>query len=212
MMGVVRWHDVSIPLKSGMAVWPGDEPFALEAAARMAKGAECNISRLSCSVHTGTHIDAPWHFEDDGKRIHELDPNLFFGPALIVDVPDVTLIMPEHLGSGPLPSRVLFKTRNSDIPFDGPFRGDYTALDTKTAQRLVELGVKLVGIDYLSVGPYQQPGQATHHCLLGNDIVIVEGLRLAGFLAGLYEFVVLPLALIDADGSPCRAFIGVGEN
>lgn len=206
----IRWRDVTIPMKEGMAVWPGDAPFICEAKARMSMGDECNISWVSMGVHTGTHIDAPWHFEDDGKRTDQIDTSLFFGPALILDLPEADVITPNLLPDE-LPARVLFKTRNSQFRADGPFRGDYTALHDAAAQKLVDSGVRLVGIDYLSVGPYQQPGQTTHHRLLRNDVLVVEGLRLAGLSQGMYQFTVLPLALMGVDGSPCRAFVGVEE-
>jgi len=204
----MQWIDVSIPLRPGMTVWPGDTEFKFEASSRIAEGAECNVSSVTFSTHTGTHVDAPWHFEDGGKRLDEVDTSVFFGEALLIALPDVTLIKAEHLPSTPLPPRVLFKTRNSALPVDSAFVSNFVAVDADAARRLVDDGVRLVGVDYLSVAPHKQPGQPTHHILLQNDVFIVEGLRLAEFGAGTYEFVCLPMPIAGADGAPCRAFIG----
>jgi arylformamidase len=202
---------VTIPILEGVTVWPGDPIYAFAPHKRIAEGGSSNVSLISMSTHTGTHIDAPWHFEDDGKRLHELDTSLFFGEALLIELPGVEQITAESLGHTPLPPRVIFKTRNSDFPVNGPFRKDYAALAGDAALRLVEEGVRLVGVDYLSVAPYKQEGQDTHHILLRNEVVVVEGLVLKGLPAGTCRFTVLPLPLVEADGSPCRAFVGLEE-
>ena len=206
-----RWIDVTIPMHAGMTVWPGDPAFAMEPLSRIAAGAGSNVSKLAMSAHTGTHVDAPWHFEDDGRRLDQMDTSLFFGDALVLDLPHVDEIREEDLGDAPLPRRVLFKTRNSNHEPNGPFRKNYVALSATAAQRLVDDGVRLVGVDYLSVAPFKQPGQDTHHILLQNDVFVVEGLVLTSFAAGVYQFVALPLHLLGADGAPCRAFIGEEE-
>lgn len=205
----MKWIDVTIPMHAGMAVWPGDPNFEAAPLQRIAAGDGCNTSMLHCCTHTGTHVDAPWHFEEDGKRLHEVDTEVFFGDALLIDLPDVDTIRARHLGHGPLPPRLLFKTRNSDFPADTAFRNDYVAIDEDAAQTLVDNGVRLVGVDYLSVAPFKQPGQPTHHILLRNNVLVVEGLRLGGLCAGYCEFAVLPMALRDMDGAPCRAFVRV---
>ena len=207
----IRWIDVTIPMCESMTVWPGDPAFSLVPGSRIADGAGCNVSLLSMSTHTGTHVDAPWHFEDDGPRLDQVDTSVFFGDALLLDLPDCDIIRGKHLGDAPLPSRVLFKTRNSSLPPNGPFQPGYVALAPDAAERLVEEGVRLVGVDYLSVAPFKQPGQDTHHILLRNNVFVVEGLLLSPFVTGTYPFVVLPLHLVGADGAPCRAFIGEEE-
>lgn len=195
-----------------MVVWPGDPPFELRAARRIARGDGSNVSTLTLSTHLGTHVDAPWHFESDGAQLHELDASLYFGEAEVIDLTGVEgQIRAERLPERRLPERVLFKTRNSMHGPLEPFRKDYVALELDAAERLVRDGTRLVGVDYLSVAPYKQPGQATHHCLLRNGIIVVEGLRLLSIPAGVHAFVVLPLPLMDADGSPCRAFVGREE-
>lgn len=207
----MEWHDVSIPLRTGMAVWPGDPSFVFEADGRIARGDGCNTSVLRMATHTGTHCDAPWHFEDEGKKLDAVDPSVFFGKALLISIPpDVPQVCARHLPSEPLPPRVLFRTRNADIPLDAPFQEDFAALEVDAAERLVADGVRLVGIDYLSIAPKGNSGP-THHTLLRNDVFVVEGLRLGAFGPGEYEFVVLPLPIQGADGAPCRAFIGTKD-
>lgn len=205
----IRWIDVSIPMVPGITVWPGDPPFTFEKDSRIADGDSTNVSIISLSTHTGTHIDAPWHFEDDGKRLHEINPQVFFGQARVIEALDTDLVTAAHLGDAPLPPRVLVKTRNSARDHALPFDTKYVALSEDAAQRLVDDGVTLIGVDYLSVAPYKQPGQPTHHILLQADVFIVEGLRLAEIPAGVHQFVALPMPLHGADGAPCRAFVGI---
>ena len=207
----IQWVDVSIPMGPGMPVWPGDPPFTMTPAQRVADGDTSNVSNLSLNTHCGTHIDAPWHYEEEGARLHEIDHALFFGEALVIDVGGAKHIGVKHLGKDPLPARVLFRTKNSRIPADSPFREDFVAVESDAARRLVDENVRLVGIDYLSIGPYSQEGRCTHHILLHNGIVVVEGLRLEQVGPGVCSFVVLPLALLEADGSPCRAFVGMED-
>jgi len=206
------WIDVTIPMQPSMVVWPGDPAFTFEAAARIAEGESCNVSTISLSTHTGTHCDAPWHFENGGEKLHEVDTQIFFGEALLIDLPDVEIIRAKDLPKDKLPPRVLFKTRNAEYPHDAPFLKDYVALDACAAQRCVDDGVRLVGVDYLSVAPFKQPGQPTHHILLAAGVFVVEGLLLKNFAAGVYPFIVLPMHIVGADGAPCRAFIGMGES
>lgn len=206
----VRWRDISIPLEPGMAVWPGDVEFTFSPSSRIVDGdpESCNVSHVTLSTHCGTHVDAPWHFEANGKKLDEVDTSLFFGDARLIEVPGVPMVKAEHLGDDPLPQRVLIKTANSNCRANGAFRTDFVALAEDAAERLVSDGVRLIGVDYLSVAPYRQEGQGTHHTLLQNEVFIVEGLMLADFGPGTYPFVVLPLPLTGADGAPCRAFIG----
>lgn len=204
----MNWIDVSIPLENGVTVWPGDAPFAFDADLRIAQGDMCNVSRIAMSSHTGTHVDAPWHFEDSGKRLDEVDAGIYMGQALIVDATGLAQVDAKDLGPDSLPRRVLLKTDNSKRPFDLPFQENYVALTPDAARRIVEENVKLIGIDYLSVAPFDD-AETVHHILLRNEVMIVEGLRLDFIMPGTHEFIVLPLALKDADGAPARAFIGM---
>ncbi len=206
----IRWIDVTIPMEPGMTVWPGDTPFTVEQHNHHSQGG-ANTATLTFSSHTGTHIDAPWHFEPDGKRLHEIDHSLFFGPAQVIALEQVSSIKASDLEKYPLSPRVLFKTANSKRKPNQAFYTDFVALEPDAARFLVDAGVRLVGIDYLSIAPYKQPGQATHHILLKNDILVVEGVCLGAVPPGRHLFTVLPLALQNADGAPCRAFIGMEE-
>ncbi len=203
----ITWCDVSLPLHAGMTVWPGDPVFEITPCARMDAGDSCNVSQLRLGTHTGTHIDAPWHFDNTGKRLQQLDTALFFGDALLITCPEVDIIHASDLPATPLPPRILIQTKNAQLPPDAPFQEDFVALAEDAAQYLVEAGVRLVGIDYLSIAPKGQSGP-THRCLLENEVLIIEGLRLGGFSPGIYPFIALPLPLQDADGAPCRAFLG----
>ena len=201
-----QWRDISIPLSPQMTVWPGDPKFSVEPAGRIADGADSNVSRITMSSHTGTHCDAPWHFVEEGAKMDEVDTSVFIGKALVVDLPDVDIIRAKDLPEEKLPKRVLFKTRNSFLPMDGTFDRSYVALHLDAAERLVADGVKVVGIDYLSIAPYRD-AIPVHRTLLEAEVLIVEGLRLADITAGVYDFIVLPMPLVGADGAPCRAFI-----
>lgn len=207
----LRWHDVTIPMRNGMAVWPGDTPFERQMRSTIAAGDGCHVSALRLSSHCGTHCDAPWHFEAEGARLHEVDTDLFFGDALVIEAPDAEAILAEHLAGLDLPPRVLFKTRNSALPADAPFQTDYAAVTPEAARVLVDAGVRLVGVDYLSVAPYADTAP-THHILLGAGVFVVEGLLLARVPPGTHPFHVMPLPLHDADGAPCRAFVGLPED
>ena len=203
-----QWRDISIPMFPGMTAWPGDPVFTLEPAARIADGASCNVSRIALCTHTGTHCDAPWHFIESGKTLDQVEPGVFIGDALVIDVPDARLVRAADLPATPLPERVLFKTRNSDLPVNGPFDPTFTALAEDAAERLVADGVRLAGIDYLSIAAKGHSGPV-HRILLGAGIIILEGLRLAGIAPGVHPFAALPLPIVGTDGAPCRAFIRV---
>jgi len=200
------WRDISMQLSANTTVWPGDTPFTLTPENRIDDAALFNLSRISMSAHCGTHMDAPWHIVEGGKTLHELDSELFFGEAGLVECLGVGHITTEALGASPLPRRLLLKTRNSEFPATGSFYDEFAALTEAAATRLVAEGVRLVGIDYLSIAPADAP-VPVHRILLENEVLIVEGLRLDGLPGGRYEFTVLPLAIVGADGAPCRAFL-----
>lgn len=202
------WVDISIPLEKGLTVWPGDTPYVFEADARTSTGDPCNVSHISMSTHTGTHVDAPWHFEGDGKKLDEVNPEIYMGQAKVLDVTGRASISANCLGPEPLPPRLLLKSDNSQRRYDRPFEEDYVALTPDAAERLVDEGVGLIGVDYLSVAPFTDTA-TVHHILLRQEVMIVEGLRLAEIPEGVYEFVVLPLPLKGADGAPARAMIRI---
>lgn len=204
--------DVSVGVQPGLPVWPGDPPIVLERFAVIAAGAPSNASRLSCSVHTGTHVDAPIHFLDGAASVDMLPLDVLIGPAWVAYLPDVSAIGPDHLKKLGIPagaSRLLIKTRNSDLwarP-EHAFTPDFAALTAAAASWLVEQEFRLVGIDYLSVQCFSDPEPWTHRILLQACVVIVEGLDLSAVSPGPYQLVCLPLKLVGSDGAPARVVL-----
>ena len=205
-------YDITLPIHNGALVWPGDPPVSLERLKAITSGAEANVSRLSLGVHTGTHVDAPDHFLDDGQTVESLSLEVLTGPALVVRVPDeIDCIMPEVLDRSAIPAgtqRILFKTRNSACRVRGETAFDtaFVAVSVDAAGWLIERGVRLVGVDYLSVAPYGE-SVPTHRRLLEAGVVIVEGLDLGAVEPGAYELYCLPLKLKGVEGAPAREIL-----
>jgi arylformamidase len=178
----------------------------------MDAGAHDNVSRLGCSVHTGTHVDAPHHFLNDHRTVEHLSLDLLIGQARVVQIPeDVGLINADILEKSQIPprtERLLLKTRNSLLWRGGEreFKKDFVGVSADGAEWLVLFGVKLVGIDYLSIAPYKQSA-ATHQTLLKPGIIILEGLDLSAVPPGTYELFCLPLKLTGSDGAPARVVL-----
>jgi arylformamidase len=195
-----------------MPVWPGDPPVVLERVSSMDAGAHDNVSRIGCSVHTGTHVDAPHHFLNDHRTVDALPLDVLIGPAHVIQIPeDVDLITANILEKAEIPSgtsRLLFKTRNSRLWERGEkgFIKDFVGISVDGAGWLVRAGVKLVGIDYLSIAPYKQ-STPTHQALLKPGIVILEGVDLSAVSPGIYTLYCLPLKLVGSDGAPARAIL-----
>jgi arylformamidase len=208
----MKLYDVTLTMKPGMPVWPGDIPVELERMSKIEEGANSNVSRLQISVHTGTHVDAPRHFLPEGKTIETLDLDALVGPALVFEIPeDQDLITADLLISLKYPekvTRVLFKTKNSKIWALGTqdFEPRYTSISTDGAELLVKRGAKLVGIDYLSVAPYKRT-RPTHEILLKASVVALEGLDLTEVNPGIYQVYCLPLKLYQCDGAPARVIL-----
>jgi len=190
--------DISIGIDENLPLWPGDPELRLHWAANIEQGDLVNLTELSMSIHTGTHIDAPLHFLPNGKPIDSLSLNVFVGEAQVVAIPqDVNLITVDILQDvcEINAARILFKTKNSQLWETSKFQQDYVALEASAAQWLVDQGVQLVGIDYLSIAPFKDPAP-THEILLSNDVVIVESLDLRSVEPGLYTLICLPLKLV----------------
>jgi arylformamidase len=196
-------HDVSVPVSEGLVVYPGDPTVSLTRVQSLAAGDVANVSRLELGVHTGTHVDAPLHFVDGAPSVEALDLGILIGRAEVLEVPGPGDIQADALdGLPPGTERVLFKTRNSAHWADEDFYEDFASISPGAAERLVAAGVRLVGLDYLSVG-----GVETHVTLLTAGVVAVEGLDLRAVGPGSYELVCLPLKLVGADGAPARAIL-----
>jgi arylformamidase len=159
--------------------------------------------------HTGTHIDAPYHFVDNGRKLHEIPMEQLVGEASVVEIGNVRSIDRRELESLDWTGveRVLFKTHNSKHWQDGRFYEEFVYLEPEGAEFLVERGIRLVGIDYLSIDRYRSDAHPTHFVLLTRNIVILEGLNLANVPAGRYRLAALPLNLQDADGAPARVIL-----
>ena len=205
-----RLVDVSVSLQPGLATYPGNPEFELQPVKRVAAGASSNVSRLILGTHTGTHVDAPRHFFDEGAGVDGLPLDLLIGRARVIDLPFRGGITERHLADAGLREdlRVLLRTPNSALwnTSDG-FHQDYSYLTEEGARYLVEQGVKVVGIDYLSVEQFKKPGAPAHRALLGENVVIIEGLNLSDADAGAYEMYCLPLRVAGADGAPARVVL-----
>lgn len=205
-----RLLDVSVLLKPGMPVYPGNPEFECEPVHRIAQGHSSNHSRLVMGTHTGTHVDAPLHFFDGRPGVDQMPLDLLIGRARVVDCPQRGGITAAHLAAAGLREdlRVLLRTPNSALwNTNGGFHTDYTYITEDGAKFLVDQGVKVVGVDYLSVEQFKKPGAPAHHILLGNGVIIIEGLNLSDADAGAYELYCLPLRLANGDGAPARVVL-----
>jgi len=207
----MKIYDLSVSLSSTMPTYPGDPAVSIEPVLQIAKGDAANVSRLSFGDHSGTHLDPPVHFIPGGKSVDQLDLNVLYGPARVVDLTRVEkAITADDLERAKLPRRavrILFKTRNSDLWQRSGFQKDFVAFAWDAAQWIVDRGIKLVGIDYLSAESFGVSEPRTHRILLGAGVVIVEGLNLRNIAPGNYTLACLPLKIKDGDGGPARAIL-----
>lgn len=204
-----RYIDISMSVENGMITWPSDSPVNITRARSMDNGERLNKSRIDMSAHTGTHIDAPVHFLQDGNGIDQVPLELLIGPALLIHIPDVRQIGARQLesaGTGNGISRLLIKTDNSRLLEKREFDKGYSHITQDGAQYLVERGIGLVGVDYLSVAEYGK-GEAVHRELLGAGIAIIEGLDLREVEPGIYRLTALPLRIKGCDGGPARVIL-----
>jgi arylformamidase len=187
--------DVSVPVRPGMITYPGDPEVRLERVSSIADGEVVNLSRLDFGVHSGTHVDAPLHFAEGAASVETLPLDVLVGPCVVV----------EGIERASVPAgaeRVLFKTANGRLWERDEFSEEFVKLDGEAARALVERGVRLVGIDYLSIGD-----EEAHHVLLGAGVVAVEGLDLREVEPGEYRLVCAPLKLVGAEGAPARVLL-----
>jgi arylformamidase len=204
--------DITAPVSPKLVVWPGEDAPSREFASHTDRGDSSTVSRWELSAHTGTHADARMHFIPGGWTMESLELSRCVGPCRVVDLTHLE----GHVGRADLETagvagtaRLLLKTRNSEqglLDREG-FVEDYAAISLEAAGYLVEIGVEMVGVDYLSVEPFEDKEFNTHHALLGADVVIFEGLVLAGVEPGEYFLACLPLKLVGSDGSPVRAIL-----
>ncbi|MCG3162467.1 MAG: Kynurenine formamidase [Acidobacteria bacterium] len=206
----MKIYDITVPISNALPVYPGDPAIHIERIQSLEKGDIARVSHLSFSTHIGTHIDPPYHFIKDGVPLDQAPLDIFIGPARVVDVGAAASIDAALLATFDLEgaSRVIFKTRNSRLWREtSEFQKDFVYLETDAAEALVARGVKLVGIDYLSIEKFGFDKPTTHWTLLGNNVFIVEGLDLNEIAPGDYELICLPLKIKDGDGGPARVVL-----
>jgi arylformamidase len=201
--------DVTLPLTASLPTYPGDTPFTIEAVKRIARGDSSNVSSLHMGAHTGTHIDAPRHYFDEGNGADALPLEMLIGRARVVEIRSRGGIGAEQLADVDLSDdiRVLFKTSNSLLWGSPVFHKEYVGVTASGAEHLIARGIKVVGIDYLSIEEFRKPGAPAHHALLGAGAIVIEGLDLRSVEPGVYDMLCLPLRIVGADGAPARVVL-----
>jgi arylformamidase len=205
----MRIIDVSVPLDQNLPTYPGNTPFTLTPVKRISDGGSSNVSELRMSAHAGTHVDAQRHFFDDAPGAEGVPLDLLMGRARVIDVQSARAVGAEELAAIDLSqdTRVLIKTRNSDLWGSPEFHTDYVGITESGARMLVDRGVKVVGVDYLSVEQFRKPGAPAHHVLLGAGTIVIEGLNLRDVAPGVYDLICLPLRIVGTDGAPARVIL-----
>jgi arylformamidase len=204
-----RLHDVSIAIFPGMPQWAGEQVVTEQAQSRTPHD-RANVTQITLTTHTGTHVDPPRHFVHGAPTVDEIPLERWIGPCWVADVtsaaPEIEVADLEAAGIPPGTERLVLKTRSSELWGTHPneFVDTFVALSVPAAEWIVARGIKLVAIDSLSVGPFHTTGLETHLALLDNDVVAVEGLDLRGIEPGRYELLCMPLKIRNGDGAPAR--------
>jgi arylformamidase len=201
--------DVTVPLDANLPTYPGNTPFTLEPIQRIASGDSSNVSTLRMSAHAGTHVDAPRHFFDGAPGADALPLEMLLGRTRVVEISSRSGIGAAQLAPLDFSDdvRVLFKTSNSRLWGSPAFHEDFVGVTGSGAEHLVAHGIKVVGVDYLSVEEFRKPGAPAHHVLLGGGVIVIEGLDLRGVEPGIYDMICLPLRVVGADGAPARVVL-----
>ena len=204
----VRYYDISLNLSSETVRWVAAPALEFVERRRINRGDPTNASAVTMSVHSGTHVDAPFHFVPDGATIDVLPLESFIGPALVHAVDAERYITEEHVNTIELAgvTRVLFKTRNSGLLRKPTYDPDFVAFSLEAARALVNRGVRLVGLDYLSVA-HADEQVPVHRAFLDHGVILLEGIDLLAIKPGRYELICFPLRLRGSDGAPCRAVL-----
>ncbi|MDD4189559.1 MAG: cyclase family protein [Eubacteriales bacterium] len=201
--------DATLEIKSGMALDEGDPPVEMQILKSIERGDLYNLTAIEMCLHTGTHIDAPKHFFDEGKCIDEISPDFYIGRAKVFEIRGTKSIRLSDVKGLDIEKgdRILLKTDNAEIIGSGEFHKSFVFLTSDAAEYLVEKGIKTIGIDYFSVEEYGSQTFETHHTLLSNGVAIIEGLDLRKAAAGIYDLIALPLRIKGGDGSPARVLL-----
>lgn len=202
-----EWIDISQPLNNRLAHWPGDQPFHYHTPVTKEMTGSVNIGRIHTSTHVGTHVDAPFHYMNDGEKIIDLEIDRFIGPCKVIDLSEYEQIDEKALKSKVTEQteRLLIRTSLANNP--ERFPEDVPPVTYDGAAYMHSLGVKLVGVDTPSVDPITSKELIGHHALYKHDIYILENVMLDHVEEGDYELIALPLPLEEADGSLVRAVI-----
>jgi arylformamidase len=206
------WIDVSVSLRSGMVHWPDNPPVRIEKMLDIEHGDAANVSKISMGSHTGTHMDGPIHFVQDGKGLDEMPLTATIGRARVIEIRDPESIKPNELRPHGLQrgERILFKTHNSARRWSSAdFIEDFVYVSQEAARYLADRGIQTVGVDYLSVGGFRKDGVETHQALLEAGIWVIEGLDLSEVAPGEYDLICLPVKIERSDGAPARAILRV---
>ncbi|MFD1436359.1 arylformamidase [Kroppenstedtia eburnea] len=201
------WIDISQRLEEGVPVWPGDTPFSYRLTWSKEESGSVNVGQITMSTHTGTHIDAPFHFDEEGKQVIDLDLDLYIGRARVIHLPDPKQIGIEELQSENLEGVTRLLIRTETWIDRSAFPGAIPPVAPELAPYLAEKGVRLLGLDLPSVDPLDSKELPAHHALTSHGIHILEGIVLGGVDPGDYQLAALPLPLAQADGSPVRAVL-----
>jgi len=204
-------HDVSIPITESLVVWPGQPEVEMSTPSHLCHGHNATVTKLSLSVHSGTHVDAPCHFIAGERGVDSLSLDVLIGPAYVADAGDADALTAGVLDNLSIPAgttRLLMRTRNSALwtRDDHTFYADYVAFTEDGASWLIDRGIQLVGIDYHSVAPYRNT-KGVHLKLLGAGVTLLETLDLHTIEAGIYQLVCLPLNIVGSDGAPARVVL-----
>ena len=204
-------YDISLSISPSLVVWPGHPPIGITQSSHLDRGDRSTVSRLDLSSHAGTHVDAPAHFVPGATGVDVMDLDLLVGPALVVHCLEADALSAGVLDSLSIPpgtERVLFRTRNSDLwaRDEQGFREDYVGVTRDGAQWLIDHGLRLVGVDYFAVAPFDDL-IVPHQILLGAGMIVLEGLDLGRIAPGIYQLVCLPLKFEGGDGAPARAIL-----
>lgn len=203
------WIDVSVDLSPQLPTWPGDPALTISKAHNIDKGDAANVTELSLSAHTGTHMDSPYHFINKGLTMSAWQPEFTIGKVKVLEIKDEEFVTAAELKGFDIREndRILFKTFNSSYEwFTRPFNTSFVCFAEDAAAYLAAKKVQTVGIDYLSVGGMNN-GIEVHNHLLGAGIWIIEGLYLGQISAGLFDMICMPVKIKDADGAPCRVLL-----
>lgn len=211
----MKIYDISLPITPTMPVWPGDPPVQITQVSAISQGDSANISQLTIGVHCGTHIDAPKHFVDDGNSVDKIPLNKLIGKVFVMEIdPTENVISDVVLKQHPdrrlleKTSKIIFRTKNSSLwdEYPNTFQKDYVGINTYGARYLSQFNLDLIGIDYLSIAPYEESKQP-HEILLTHETILLEGLNLSRVPGGIYDLYCLPLKLTGCEGSPARVIL-----